>query len=107
MGGSGTNIPFMSPYIYLAGSFGSGATTLHYRYDIAGDSWAAMAPVPTPVYEPAAGSVGGLAYIMGGGTPSFSVLGRFIQKVSGTAPSALNTTYGYRFSQDFWEPGRL
>jgi N-acetylneuraminic acid mutarotase len=37
MGGSATSI--VDQNIYLAGSFGAGGTTLHYRYDILADSW--------------------------------------------------------------------
>ena len=68
-GGSGTSI--VGQFIYLAGRFGTLAgETTHNRYDIVGDAWAAMAPVPVGVYEPAGAAVGNQTYTIGGGNPA-------------------------------------
>ena len=45
MAGSGASIA--GQFVYLAGTFGSGGgSTLHYRYDIVGNTWTLMAPLP-------------------------------------------------------------
>ena len=68
MAGSATSI--VGQYIYLAGSYGfSVGTDLHYRYDILGNSWAAMAAVPVPVFAAAGAAVGNETYLIGGGNP--------------------------------------
>jgi hypothetical protein len=45
----------------------------HYRYEILGNSWSAMPPVPVNIYGPAAAAVGTYTYLVGGGNPSLGV----------------------------------
>src|SRR5262249_40297281 len=72
MGGAGTSI--VGQNIYLAGHWNNGnASTDHYRYDIVANTWTAMAPVPVPIYEPAAAGIGTNAYLVGGGNPDLGV----------------------------------
>jgi N-acetylneuraminic acid mutarotase len=106
MGGSATSI--VGQYIYLAGSFGSGGTNLHYRYDILGDSWTAMAPVPVAVYEAAGAAVGSEAYVVGGGNPSLEASGAREDRITASikAPAtSYNSTYVYDTVADSWTTG--
>jgi N-acetylneuraminic acid mutarotase len=97
MGGSATSI--VGQFIYLAGSFGSGATTLHYRYDIAGDNWAAMAPLPGPRYEAAGAAVGNHTYVIGGGDPFVG------GSLTNSPDTSFNTTFIYDIASDSWSNG--
>src|SRR5207253_5306894 len=72
-------------FIYLAGgSFGS---TNHYRYDILGNTWAAMAPVPVSVYFSVGAALGGKTYLVGGGS------------------GPCNGTYIYDIATNTWSTG--
>ena len=68
MGGAGYSI--VGQFAYLAGHWNNGlASTDHYQYDIAADSWTSVAPVPVPIYRPAAGAIGTQTFLVGGGNP--------------------------------------
>ena len=105
MAGSATSI--VGEYIYLAGSYGSGGTNLHYRYNISGNSWAAMAPVPVAVFAAAGAAVGSNTYLIGGGIPSFGPATRQARiAASMRAPAAsYNSTYIYDTTTDSWTVG--
>src|SRR5204863_1530340 len=65
-GGSGTVIA--GQYIYLMGGYGGGTgSTVHKRYDIVGDTWASLAPLPTANFQAGAGNIDGRNYLFGGG----------------------------------------
>src|SRR5258707_4457246 len=54
------------------GGYGGGpGSPNHYRYDIVGNTWTAMAPLPLPNRMAGSGNIDGKNYIYGGGTPSF------------------------------------
>jgi hypothetical protein len=66
MAGAGYSI--VGQFMYLAGHWNGGAaSTDHYRYDILADSWSSMAPVPVPIYRPAAAGIGTQEFLVGGG----------------------------------------
>ena len=66
MAGSGASIA--GQFVYLAGKYGGGVgSTSHYRYDIVGNTWALMAPVPVAIFSPVTGVIGGQIYVVGGG----------------------------------------
>jgi N-acetylneuraminic acid mutarotase len=106
MGGSATSI--VGQNIYLAGSFGGGATDLHYSYDIVADSWTQKANVPSPVYEAAGAAIGTNTYVVGGGDPSVgpkaTEQARIVAMVKAPATS-FNTTYIYDTLTDTWTTG--
>ena len=89
MARSGTSI--VGQYIYLAGNVGNGTgSSAHYRYDIVGNSWAPMAPVPISIWEAAAAGVGQYTYLIGG---------------SGASGIYYDTTYIYDTVSDTWTSG--
>ena len=65
------------------------ASNVHYRYDITGNTWTAMAVAPAPVYEAAGAAIGGQTYVIGGGNP--------------TSPQ--NSTYVYDIASNTWSTG--
>ncbi len=88
MGGSATSIA--GQFIYLVGTWNnSAASNVHYRYDITGNTWTAMAVAPAPVYEAAGAAIGGQTYVIGGGNPS----------------SPQNSTYVYDIASNTWSTG--
>jgi N-acetylneuraminic acid mutarotase len=108
MAGSGTSI--VGQFIYLVGKWNGGTgSTLHYRYDITGNVWAAMAAAPVPVYEAAAGAIGGKTYLIGGGNPSDAPQHAETGPPGTAAPSApttsYNTTYIYDIAGNSWTTG--
>jgi N-acetylneuraminic acid mutarotase len=106
MGGSATSI--VDQNIYLAGSFGTGGTTLHYRYDILADSWTQMADVPAPVYEAAGAAVGSQTYVVGGGNPAVGAWATTQARIAALvkAPvTSYNTTYIYDIPSNTWTSG--
>jgi Kelch motif/Galactose oxidase, central domain len=106
MGGSATSI--VDQNIYLAGSFGAGATTLHYRYDILADSWTQMADLPAPVYEAAGAAVGSQTYVVGGGNPAVGAWATRQARVAALARApavSYNTTYIYDTLSNTWTSG--
>jgi N-acetylneuraminic acid mutarotase len=106
MGGSATSI--VDQNIYLAGSFGAGGTTLHYRYDILANSWTQMADVPAPVYEAAGAAVGSQTYVVGGGNPAVGASATRQARIAALvkAPAvSYNTTYIYDTLSDTWTSG--
>ncbi len=53
--------------LYVIGGTGSsGATNAMEAYDPVTDNWAALAPIPNPVYQSAIGVIGGKLYVAGG-----------------------------------------
>jgi N-acetylneuraminic acid mutarotase len=107
MGGSATSI--VDQNIYLAGSFGTGATDLHYRYDIVADSWTQMANVPIPVYEAAGAAIGTNTYVVGGGDPAFAP-GRargpkVLHPSMGSPATSYTSTFIYDTLTDTWTTG--
>jgi hypothetical protein len=52
----------VGPYLYLMGP-----NTVHYRYDVAQDTWASMAPLPVIHTVAAGGAIGAQIAIFGGG----------------------------------------
>ena len=53
--------------IYIAGGFdGGGETNTLYAYDIAGDIWSTLAPMPQALYGPGCGATNGKLYVAGG-----------------------------------------
>ena len=107
MAGAGTSI--VGQFIYLAGSWNGGlGSTLHYRYDILGDSWVAMAPVPVNIYAPAAAAVGMQTYLVGGGNPFLgpSANAQARKQASLAAPvTSYNSTYIYDTVSNTWSSG--
>ena len=88
MGGSATSIA--GQFIYLVGTWNNfAASNVHYRYDITGNTWTAMAVAPAPVYEAAGAAIGGQTYVIGGGNP--------------TSPQ--NSTYVYDIASNTWSTG--
>ena len=106
---------FSGGFLYLAGGFGGGTgSTVHYRYDVANDSWAPMAPVPVAVRGAAGGNIGGRNYLVGGGAPSRPALARnsgdaaFFSApdaFASTATSAYTSTWIYDIDGDSWTKG--
>ena len=71
VGEGSSNTAVSGQFIYLMGGYGGGVgSTNHYRYDIVGDTWTAMAPLPVPDRMAGSGDIGGQNYLFGGGTPS-------------------------------------
>ena len=106
MGGAGYSI--VGQYIYLAGHWNGGAaSTDHYRYDIVGNTWVAMAPVPVPIYRPASAAIGTKTYLVGGGNPFFSCSSPEARKqasMHGPATS-YTSTYIYDTGSNTWTTG--
>jgi N-acetylneuraminic acid mutarotase len=74
MAGSGTAVE--GQYIHLMGSLGNDSgTTLHYRYDVVADTWDTRAALPANNYHPAAATLSGKIYLIGGGDPFASGIG--------------------------------
>ncbi len=107
MAASATSI--VGQNIYLAGSLGvPHGTTFHYRYDILANSWAAMAPVPVPVYEAAGAAVGSQTYVIGGGNPFVGASATRQDRITASlrAPAASYTsTYIYDTLSNSWTTG--
>jgi N-acetylneuraminic acid mutarotase len=107
MAGAGYSI--IGQYIYMAGHWSNGAgSTDHYRYDIVGNTWAAKAPVPVPIYRPAAAGVGTKEYLVGGGNPLIGALGRMQnpKTVSLQAPAvSYISTFIYDTASNTWTTG--
>src|SRR5581483_10434522 len=105
MGGSATSI--IGQNIYLAGSYDSftGGTTLHYRYDIATDSWTQMADVPIHVYEAAGAAIGTNTYVIGGGNPAVGASATKHDRIATsirTPTASYRQTYTYDTVTDTW-----
>src|ERR1035437_6053083 len=93
----GSTASISGQFIYIAG--GNGGSTLHYRYDVVGNAWTAMAPVPVGVNEAAGGNIGGNNYLVGGGNP-------FRPTVEKPGPAAtFTTTYIYNIAGNSWSTG--
>ena len=106
-------------FIYLMGGYGGGVgSTNHYRYDIVGNTWTVMAPLPVPNRMAAPANIGGQNYLIGGGTPSFgpgrdptralasskpSFLSSLFKRPS--APDAYTSTYIYDIASNTWSTG--
>jgi Kelch motif/Galactose oxidase, central domain len=107
LGGSGHSI--VGHFIYLQGGYdGSTFTSAHYRYDIVANAWAVKAPVPVPIYRPAAAAVGTHTYLMGGGNPSLgrSATSEALVAASLEAPAvSYNSTYVYNTLNNTWSTG--
>ncbi len=106
-GGSATSI--VGQYIYLAGSLGAGGgTNFHYRYDVLGDTWAAMAPVPVDVFEAAGAAIENQTYVIGGGNPNVgpAANAQARKQASIGAPAmSYNSTYIYDIPANSWVIG--
>ena len=107
MGGAGYSI--IGGVVYLAGHWNGGvASTDHYRYDILDDSWSAVAPVPVPMYRPAAAGVGAQEYLVGGGSPFIgpSANAQARKTASMKAPAiSYTSTYIYDTGTNTWSIG--
>ncbi len=107
MGGAGYSI--VGQFVYLAGHWNNGfASTDHYRYDIVADSWTAVAPVPVPIYRPAAAGVGTQEFLVGGGDPNISASATQQERVAASmrAPATSYTsTYIYDTISNSWTTG--
>ena len=111
MGGSAVSL--VAQTMYLQGSFGSGATTLNYAYDIVANTWTQKADLPAPRYEAAGGSIGTNTYVTGGGDP-FSAPGSVKANGKGSKnrqasmarpDTTFNTTFVYDTVNDSWSNG--
>jgi N-acetylneuraminic acid mutarotase len=107
MGGAGYSI--VGQFMYLAGHWNGGAaSTDHYRYDILADSWSSMAPVPVPIYRPAAAGIGTQEFLVGGGNPDLSsrVTGEARKLASMGGPAiSYTSTYIYDTISNNWTTG--
>ncbi|MGI8588371.1 MAG: Kelch repeat-containing protein, partial [Chloroflexia bacterium] len=103
MGGSATSI--VGQFIYLMGSYGGSATTLHYRYDIVANTWTTRAALPAARYDASAGAYGGKIYLFGGGNPALNSPARSGGVRKTDAPAAFNTTFVYDVASDSWSTG--
>ena len=71
--GAGTTEDQTRRLIYAEGTWNGGlGSTENQFYDVAGGFWTKGNPMPVPVYDPAAVSLSGLLYIIGGGDPDLS-----------------------------------
>ena len=106
---AGAGISIVGQYIYMAGGYGGGGgTTTHYRYDILGDTWTAMAPVPVGVTLPASGAVGLQTYLVGGGNPFISASASRQARIAASqrAPAiSYTSTYIYDIASNTWSTG--
>jgi N-acetylneuraminic acid mutarotase len=111
MGGSAVSL--VGQNMYLQGSFGSGATTFNYAYDIVANTWTQKADLPAPRYEAAGGSIGTNTYVTGGGDP-FVAPGSIKTSPKGskgphgsmTRPdTTFSTTFVYDTVNDSWSNG--
>ncbi|HYO49386.1 MAG TPA: S-layer homology domain-containing protein [Chloroflexia bacterium] len=80
-----------------------------YAYDIAGNTWATLPPIPIALHAPGSGALGGKLWIFGGGTPDASGRTEANSNVNAKAqahsPSALNSTYIYDPAANIWTAG--
>src|SRR5204863_3660303 len=105
---AGSSAGISGQFIYLAGTWNGGlGSTVHYRYDIVGNSWTPMAPIPVPIYDPATGVIGGQIYVIGGGNPDAPGPERAgLRGTRATAPEVSYTsTYIYDISTNGWTAG--
>src|SRR6185295_20330743 len=93
--------------IYVAGGYGGvGGVPTHYRYDIAADIWTSVAPLPAGIFLPAASSIGGRNYVVGGGNPSRPEQPALAGDGANESPDAsFTTTYVYDVAADSWSAG--
>ena len=108
MGGSATSIA--GQFIYLVGTWNGGAgSNAHYRYDITGNTWTAMAVAPVPVYEAAGAAIGGQTYVIGGGgnpsRPQSPETGAAALVRTPGPDVAYNGTYVYDIASNTWSTG--
>ena len=87
---------------------------MHYRYDITGNIWTLMAPIPVAIYEPATGVIGGQVYVIGGGNPfdapssgqKQASLQAGLRGTRAAAPEvSYSSTYVYNIASDGWSSG--
>ena len=107
---AGSSAGISGQFIYLAGTWNAGAgSTVHYRYDIVGNTWTLMSPIPVAIYAPATGVVGGQIYVTGGGNPSLSAPGQKEASLRGTRAAApdvsYTSTYIYDIAGNSWTTG--
>jgi hypothetical protein len=107
---AGSSAGISGQFIYLAGTWAGGlGSTLHYRYDIVGNAWALMSPIPAAIYAPATGVIGGQIYVTGGGNPSLSAPGQEAPGPKGTRAAApdvsYTSTYIYDIAGNSWTTG--
>ena len=112
VGMAGAGYSIVGQFVYLAGHWNNGATsTDHYRYDIVANAWAAMAPVPVPIYRPAAAGVGTKEYLVGGGNPIISALRSKTVRAAenqaslSTPAASYTSTYIYDTGNNTWTTG--
>jgi hypothetical protein len=114
MGGSAVSL--VGQTMYLQGSFGTGATTLNYAYDIVANTWTQKADLPAARYEAAGGSIGTNTYVTGGGDPFVapgSVKGQPKKSKEVKGPNGrmarpdttFSTTFVYDTVNDSWSNG--
>ena len=99
--GSGTSI--IGQHMYVMGRWNGGAASnVNYRYDLIGNVWTAMTPVPTSMYAPAVGIFNNRIYLVGGGDPARH--GDSFRP--GTSPDAsFTTTHLYDPGTNSWSAG--
>jgi N-acetylneuraminic acid mutarotase len=111
MGGSA--VSQVGRNMYLQGSFGSGATSFNYAYDIDNDAWTQKADIPAAVYEAAGASIGTNTYVVGGGDPAVAPGSVKANQKGAKGPNgrmarpdtSFNTTWIYDTVADSWSSG--
>jgi N-acetylneuraminic acid mutarotase len=111
---AGVNTPgfaIINGHLYVAAGLDSDFNPVNtlYDYDIAGNTWATLPPIPTALHAPGSGALGGKLWIFGGGTPDASgrteTNSNVNAKTQAHSPSALNSTYIYDPAANLWTAG--
>src|SRR5205814_10591211 len=79
----------------------------HQRYDTVANTWASLAAVPVPIWQPGTGTIDGKNYIYGGGNISLAPGDKpaHATKSNGKAPLAYTSTYIYDIASNSWTTG--
>ncbi|HET6261690.1 MAG TPA: S-layer homology domain-containing protein, partial [Chloroflexia bacterium] len=111
---AGVNTPgfaIINGHLYVAAGLDSDFDPVNtlYDYDIAGNTWATLPPIPIALHAPGSGALGGKLWIFGGGIPDASGRTEANSNVNAKAqahsPSALNSTYIYDPAANIWTAG--
>jgi N-acetylneuraminic acid mutarotase len=80
-----------------------------YDYDIAGNTWATLPPIPIALHAPGSAALGEKLWIFGGGKPLANgrtdANSNANAKAQAQSPSALNSTYIYDPAANIWTAG--